>query len=167
LRPARRPGSTSPTAGRNGRAILRAASLALALCLSSAGCGPSGTPEDEIRALVDAAETAAEAREASELRALIADDYADAHGRTAVDVRRLLQGYLIAHQSIRLITRIDSIELQGNELARVRVTVGMLGREADAGSDWDLAGDIHRLDLRLAREDGEWRVIRGGRQEEQ
>jgi hypothetical protein len=42
----------------------------------------------------------------------------------------------------------------------VQVTVGMLGRESD--SNWDLAGDIYHFDLRLAREDGEWRVTRAG-----
>jgi hypothetical protein len=151
---------------RSGTLILRASSPALAAILALAGCGASGTPEDGIRALVDAAEVAAEERDAADLRGLIADDYRDAGGRTASDIRGILHGYLIAHQSIRLITRIDSIELEGTELARLQVTVGMLGREADPDSDWDLAGDVYRFDLRLAREDGdEWRVIRAGWQE--
>jgi hypothetical protein len=49
---------------------------------------------------------------------------------------------------------------------RVAVTVGMLGREANADSNWDFAGEVHRLDLRLAREDDEWRVIRASRRNE-
>lgn len=148
---------------RTGTAIRRANSLALAAILALAGCGSSGTPEDEIRALVDAAELAAEERDAADLRDLVADDYRDARGRTASDIRGILHGYLIAHQSIRLMTRIDSIELQGTELARLQLTVGMLGREAESDSNWDLAGDIYRFDLRLARDDGgEWRVIRAG-----
>ena len=65
---------------------------------------------------------------------------------------------------MNLLTRIDSIELEGTELARVKVTVGMLGREARGESDWSLAADVHRLDIRLAREDGEWRVIGAARQ---
>lgn len=146
-------------------AIRRAIKLALAAIFALAGCGPSGTPEDEIRALVDAAELAAEERDATDLRALIADDYRDPSGRSAGDVRSVLHGYLVAHQSIRLITRIDSIELEGTELARLKVTVGMLGRDANSDSNWDLAGDVYRFDLRLAREDDEWRVIRAGWQE--
>ncbi len=97
---------------------------------------------------------------------MIADDYRDAAGRTAADIRRMLHGFLIAHPSIRLMTRIDSLETEGRELARVRVTVGMLGREAVADSGWDFAGEIYRFDLRLARTDGEWRVIRAGTQDE-
>lgn len=131
-----------------------------------AGCGPSGTPEDEIRALVDEAESAAEARDASELRGLVADDYRDPDGRDAPEIRAFLHGWLVAHPSVNLLTRIDSIELEGKELARVRVTVGMLGREAKGDSDWDLAAEVERLDVRLAREDGKWRVIGARRQDE-
>ena len=99
----------------------------------AAACGSSGTPEDEIRALVDSTEAAAEERDASELRDLVADDYEDASGRDASDVRNLLHAWLVAHPSVNLLTRIDSIELEGTELARVKVTVGMLGREASGG----------------------------------
>jgi hypothetical protein len=115
---------------------------------------------------VDEAETAAEARDASELRALVADDYNDPSGRDAADVRNLLHAYLVAHPSLRLITRIDSIEIEGKELARLKVTVGVLAREADSESNWDLAAEVRRLDIRLARADGgDWRVIRAGPQE--
>lgn len=49
----------------------------------------------------------------------------------------------------------------------MKVTVGVLGREADSNSGWDIATDIHRLDVRLARgDDGEWRAIRAGPQQE-
>jgi hypothetical protein len=46
----------------------------------------------------------------------------------------------------------------------VQVTVGMLGREAKGGSDWDLAADIERLDIRLARDGSDWRVVGADRQ---
>ncbi len=136
------------------------------MLLALAGCGPSSAPEEEIRALVDEAESAAESRDASELRDLVADDYDDAAGRNAADVRNLLHAWLVAHPSVSLLVRIDSIELEGTELARVRVTIGMLGREAAGESDWDLAADIERLDIRLARDGGDWRVIGATRQSE-
>jgi hypothetical protein len=128
-----------------------------------AGCGPSSAPEEEIRALAEEAESAAEARDASEVRDLVADDYADTAGRNAADVRNLLHAWLVAHPSVNLLTRIDSIELEGTELARVRVTIGMLGRESAGESEWDLAADIERLDIRLARDGGDWRVIGAAR----
>ena len=151
-------GSRSRTACRSGKPILRARNAILAATLALAACGSRTTPEDEIRALIESAETAAEARDAGALRELIADDYRDGSGRGAEELRRYLHGYLIAHQSIHLITRIDAIELKGPEVASVKVSVGTLGRESDAA--WDLAADIHHFDLRLAREDGAWRVTR-------
>lgn len=129
-----------------------------------AACGSRTTPEDEIRALIESAETAAEARDASSLRELIADDYRDDSGRSADELRRYLHGYLIAHQSISLITRVDAIEIEGPEVAGVKVSVGMLGRGSEA--NWDFAADIYHFDLRLAREDGEWRVTRARSQPE-
>ena len=159
--PTRPRGSTSPTESGSGRGFLNRPALALTLLLAGAGCGSSGTPEDQIRELVADAETAAEARDASELRGLVADDYQDTSGRDASDVRNLLHAWLVAHPSVNLLTRIDSIELEGTELARVKVTVGMLGREAKGGSDWNLAADVQRLDIRLAR--GGWRLARDRR----
>ena len=106
----------------------------------------------------------AEDRDASALRDLVADDYADASGRDAADVRNLLHAWLIGHPSVNLLTRIDSIELEGTELARVQVTIGMLGREAKGESGWALAADVDRLDIRLARAGDDWRVIGASRQ---
>lgn len=148
------------------RARRRLAGTLACLAALAAGCGPAGTPEDEIRALVATAEESAEARDASALKGLVADDYQDPAGRTASDIRNYLHGWLVAHQSVRLLSRVDSIELEGTGLARVAVTVGMLGREADSESAWDLAGDVWRFDLMLAREDGDWRVIRAGWQQD-
>ena len=130
--------------------------LASLLC----GCASEPSPEDAVRKLVAHAEAAAETRDARALTRMIADDYRDARGNGAEDLRRLLHGYLIAHQSVHLLVRIEEIELLGNDLARVRATVGMLGREAGSGSGWDVATDLRELDLRLAREASEWRVIR-------
>lgn len=93
----------------------------------------------------------------------MADDYLDAGGRDAGEVRRFLHAWLVAHPSVNLLTRIDSIELEGSALARVDVTVGLLGREAKGESDLGLALEVERLDVRLAREDGAWRVIGAAR----
>jgi hypothetical protein len=128
-----------------------------------AACGERSTPEEEIRGFLEQAESLAEDRDGPALRALVADDYRDPQGRDAGDIRGFLQGYLMMHPSLNLITRIDSIELEGTEQARVAVTVGMLGRTAGDDAGWDLAGDVYRLDLFLAREEGgDWRVLRAG-----
>ena len=116
-----------------------------------------------MRAFVDSAEAAAEARDASALKGLVADDYQDRRGRSAGDVRNFLHAWLVAHPSVNLMTRIDAIELQGTELARVEVTVGLLGRQAKGASDWSVAFEVERLEVRLAREGGDWKVIGASR----
>jgi len=136
--------------------LLAAISLGLAL----AGCGEHGTPEDEIREVVRIAEESAEARDASRLLDLIAGDYRDGRGYGAEDVRRLVRGYLLTHQSIRLLVRIEEIQVKGPDVARLRASVGMLGQESASDSTWDFVVDVYLFDVMLAREDGEWRVTR-------
>jgi hypothetical protein len=132
----------------------------LLLCLALAACARETSPEDEIRAVVAAAEEAAESRDTSALFDLVAPDYQDARGNAAEEIRRYVRGYLVTHQSIHLLTRVDEIEILASDLARLRATVGMLGREAGAESSWDLAGDVYEFDVTLAREEGEWLVTR-------
>lgn len=142
-------------------AVRRGASLAALLVFGAllGGCGEPDSPEAQVRAVVAEAKAAAEARDASRLFELIAPDYRDPRGFGADEIKRYLRGWLIAHQSVRLLTRVNSIEFPAEDLARLSVTVGMVGREA-GGEAWDLAADVHDLEVSLAREDGEWRVIR-------
>ena len=138
----------------------RTALAALLLAAGLAACGNGPSPEDEIRAVVAAAEQAAEERDAFALRALVADDYRDERGQGAEEIRRTVHGYLLAHQSVHLLVRIEDIELKATDLARLRATVAMVGKEADAAAAWDLAADVYEFDVTLAGEDGEWRVTR-------
>jgi hypothetical protein len=134
--------------------------IALLLCLLLPACGREPGPEDQVRAVVAAAEEAAESRDASALFELIAPDYQDGRGNGAEEIRRYVRGYLVAHQSIHLLTRVDEIEILATDLVRIKATVGMLGREANAESSWDLAGELYEFDVTLAREGGDWLVTR-------
>ena len=138
--------------------MLRRTALLLALVLT--GCGRESSPEDELRAVVAEAEAAAEARDATALSGLVADDYRDVRGNGVDEIRRYVRGYLIAHQSVHLLVRIEEIELKATDLARLRATVGMVGREAEGAAAWDLAADVYEFDLTLAREAGDWKVTR-------
>lgn len=130
------------------------------LLMLIAACGPTPSAEDEIRGVVAAAEQAAESRDAFALRELVADDYRDDRGNGADEIRRYVHGYLLAHQSIHLLVNVEDVELPATDLARLRATVAMVGKEAEAASAWGLAADVHEFDVTLAREDGDWRVIK-------
>lgn len=135
---------------------LRTATLVLALAL--AACAPDQSPEEEIRAVVAAAEAAAESRDTATLLDFVAADYHDGQGNGAEEIRRYVRGYLLAHQSVHLMTRVEEVELLATDLARLRATVGMLGQGGE--SAWDLAAEVYEFDVTLARTDGEWRVTR-------
>ena len=132
----------------------------ITLLAALTACGPGPSAEDEIREVVAEAERAAEARDAFALRDLVADDYRDGRGNGAEEIRRYVHGYLLAHQSVHLLVRIEEITLPATDLARLRATVAMAGREAEAASAWDLAADVYEFDVTLAREGGDWRVIK-------
>jgi len=71
-----------------------------------AGCAASD-PEAEIRALLAAAEGAAEARDVGFFGDVLADSYRDAHGKDREETLRMLRGFFIANQRIEIVSRVD------------------------------------------------------------
>lgn len=124
-------------------------------------CGGAQSPESQVRAVIETGEAAAEARDLPALMDLVSPDYQDDSGRDSRELRNYVHGYLIANQSIRLLTRIDSIEFPYRDMARVDLTVGSLGREATEDSSFDLAAE--QLSIELQLDDGEWKVTRAQR----
>jgi len=124
------------------------------------GCQQRGTPEAQVRAVIAAGEQAAEARDLSGLLEHVSPAFLDEHGGGRDDLKQVLRGYFVTHQSIALLTRIDSVEFPYRDLARVRVTVGTLGRDAAGATTFELAADISEVVLELKLEDDEWRVVR-------
>lgn len=127
-----------------------------------AGCGDTASPEQQVRTVIAAAEEAAEARDLSALMDLVSPHYEDEEGRTRAELQRYVHGYLIANQSIHLITRIDGVEFPYRDMARVELTLGSLGRDANA-TTVDLAADVEQLVVELQLEDDEWKVTRARR----
>ena len=131
--------------------------------LLSWGCGGGESPEAQVRAVIETGEVAAEERDLSALMDLVSPDYADDQGRDRSELKHYVHGYLIANQSIRLLTRIERIEFPYRDMARVDLTLGSLGREATEDSSFDLAADVQRLSIELQLDDGEWKVTRARR----
>jgi hypothetical protein len=142
-------------------AALRAGIVTLAaLATLVTGCGESQTPDAKVRAVVARGEQAAEARDLSGIMDLVAPSYRDGHGGGRDELKQYLRGYLVAHQSIHLLTKVESVEFPYRDMAKVRLTVGTLGRDAAAATAFDLAADVYDVELELALDGGEWRVTR-------
>lgn len=142
------------------RFLRTARALVLGVALLASACGPQQTPEARVRAVVDTGEAAAEARDLSGLMALVSPAYRDERGNGPDELRQYLRGYLVMHQSVHLLTRVESIEFPYRDYAQVRLTVATLGRERAAATAFETAADVNEIVLELALEDDEWRVVR-------
>jgi hypothetical protein len=121
-----------------------------------AGCSGGATPEQEVRAVIDSMEAAAEARDVSGVMEHVSPAYRSADGLDRAEAARYLRGYFVANQSIHLLTRIESLEFPAPDEARVQVQVGMAGRGGQGAAG--LSADLYDFDVALVREDGEWKV---------
>ncbi len=130
---------------------------ALALVTLLAACTERSTDEQQVRELIASAEQAAEARDVSDMLALVADDYADAQGRDRAALRGTLTAIFAMHPKLELIVDIESIEFPADGLAQARVKV----RGLDT-SRLDF-GESVALDVELRRAGGDWRVARADR----
>ncbi|WP_129776202.1 nuclear transport factor 2 family protein [Peristeroidobacter soli] len=123
-----------------------------------AACSDGGSPEQQVRAVIEQMEQAAENRNVRELAGHLSADYRDANGMGAEEATRYARGYFIANQSIHLLTRIEELTFPTEGEARAQVLVGMLGRDAAAADQWDLAAEVRTFKVALRREDDEWKV---------
>jgi len=125
-----------------------------------AGCGREDAPETRVRAVLAAGEAAAEERDLSGVLEHVSPAFRDANGGGADELKQYLRGYFVMHQSVHLLTRVESVEFPYRDYARVQLRVGMLGRQAAEATSLDLATDVKEIVLELALEDDEWKVVR-------
>ena len=124
------------------------------------GCRQSSTPESQVRAVIAAGEQAAEARDLSGILEHVSPAFRDEHGGGRDELQQYLRGYFVMHQSVALLTRVESVEFPYRDLARVRLTLGTLGRDATGATAFEMAADIQEVVLELQLEDDEWKVVR-------
>jgi hypothetical protein len=142
-------------------AAIRPGFVTLAVLVTlAAGCGDSRTPDAKVRAVIAHGEQAAEARDLSAIMDLVSRSYRDEQGGGRDELKQYLRGYLVAHQAIHLLTKIESVEFPYRDMAKVSLTLGTLGRDTAAATAFDLAADVYDVELELALVDGEWRITR-------
>jgi len=135
--------------------------LALAAALAAGACGgPAQPPEAQVRAVLDQAEAAAERRDLSALKALVAEDYADDYGHDRRAITALLRIYLLQHHSIHVLKYVRVVELPGPGRARAVVLAGLSGEPVGDATQLEPArADLLRFTLELRdRGGGEWQV---------
>jgi hypothetical protein len=122
-----------------------------------AGCAAENSPEQQVRAVIESMELAAEERDVGDLLEHVSANYRDAQGQDRAEAARYARGYFVVNQSIHLLTRIESLEFPAPDEARLKLQVGMAGRGAGQGGA-NLSADLYDFDVVLVREDDEWKV---------
>ena len=121
-------------------------------------CG-SEDPNTELRELIERTEVAAEERETGHFRRLLSDRYTDPRGNNRERMIDIIRGYFLTHQSLEIVTRIESIVLNGTDAADVSLLAGLLGQREGASFLGGLDGRLYDVELELVREGGDWQII--------
>jgi hypothetical protein len=115
-------------------------------------CGSRSSDESQVRAVIDAAEAAAEDRDASDVIDLVSFDYSDSNGYDRAQLQNFLRAYFLARPKLELLVRIESLEFPVAGLGRARIAVTALP-----------SGESATLAVEFRQEKGEWRVARADR----
>jgi len=130
------------------------ASLILLATILLAACGAKTSDEQQVRALIDEVETAAEARDTSDVLEHVADTYADSSGLDKTQLRDFLRGYFLANPRLELLVNVDSLEFPADGIAQARLTVTRVSLSDPQ--------QLH-LEVELRRTSAGWRVKRADR----
>jgi hypothetical protein len=124
------------------------------------GCASEAKPDAQVRAVIAAGEVAAEDRDVAGILEHVSPAFRDEQGQGPDELEQYLRGYFVMHQSVRLLTRIESVEFPYRDYARVRLKLGTFGREASDTASLEFAADVHDVALELKLEDQAWKVVR-------
>ena len=131
--------------------------LMLLAALLLHGCSEPDSPEQQIRNTIEAAKQAAESRDLSDFRDIIADDFRDARGHDKHTVSRMAAGYFLRNKNIHLFTRVNDIRFPTADLAEAQVYVAMTAQfAADLDSLLNLRADLYQFDLRFIKRQDDW-----------
>src|SRR3982751_75972 len=83
-----------------------------------AACAAKTSDEQQVRALIDEVETAAEARDASDVLEYVAADLVGTGALDKTQLRDFLRGYFLAHPKLELAVSIESLEFPVDGLAQ-------------------------------------------------
>ena len=138
--------------------------VAAAMCLALlSGCyGAQSTPEEQVRTLFREASAAAEARDASALRNIVAEDYSDEEGRDKRAIDAVIRFYILRHQSIHVLTQVKALSFPEPLKAQAVVLVATAGTPIGGAEELErIRADLHRFDVEVVRhgKDG-WKVTR-------
>lgn len=131
-------------------------SLAVFLGAAPLGCGKTPDAEREIRQWLARGEAAVAAEDRRELMTMVAPAYADARGNGRKQIDHMLWLLFLRQDKVKVLTRVEAIDVYGDSAADVRLTSGLVG------SDESLLGfsaEALRFELELKHDGEDWQLI--------
>lgn len=123
-------------------------------CLVLAACGgPAEGPEAALRAWVAEGHQRAEEKDRRGLVDMISPDYIDARGNSRDAIDDLFRLYFLRTHTVALITKIDELNVFGDDAGEVVLTVGMAGTNDGA---FGFSADAYRFEMEFEREGDDW-----------
>ncbi len=104
---------------------LKIITVCLFITLFNACSGDAGTPEEQVKSVMQQMEAAIEARDGSELFKHISDNYRDHKGNDRDALRRFAQLYLLRQQNIGMVTKVQSLQTVDDKMVAVEAIVVM------------------------------------------
>ena len=132
----------------------RSASPILLATILLAACGAKTSDEQQVRALIDEVETAAEARDTSDVLEHVSETYADSGGLDKTQLQDFLRGYFLTHPKLELVVNIESLEFPVDGLAQAVISVTTVELTDP---------NRQQLKVEFRRSEGAWQVARADR----
>jgi len=138
--------------------MLRILPILLAVLALVPACrGETESPEARIRAAIGQIAAAVEAKDVGEVKAHVAEDFEDAHGRDRRELGQLLTFHTMRSRSVHVMTRIKDITFREDGLAAVELVAATAGRPLpDSMPTAGLRADVYRIDADFEERGGEW-----------
>lgn len=143
-----------------GSRLARFASVCWLAALLACGGDPL-SPEEQVRAVIEEIERAAEAGDVSAFKAAISESYQDERGFDKRDLVAYVTFHVMSHTQRRFFARVRSVEIRESGRAEVVVVAAISGREVSGIEELaTLNADVYQIDLDLDDEgEGDWRVV--------
>src|SRR4051812_2282744 len=126
----------------------------IAVTMLATACGKQSSDEEQVRALIDDVEAAAEARDTSDVLEHVADNFTDSAGLDKAQLQNLLRGYFLAHPKLELLVNVESLEFPVDGLAQAVISLATVELTDP---------DLQRLKVEFRRSGSSWQVVRADR----
>jgi hypothetical protein len=121
---------------------------------------PQLSKEQVLRNSINELELRFEARKLGDIIEYVSEDYSDENGRKLADVKRVIQLQLMRHKNLFILSKIGSIEWQGDEKATVQITAAMTGQDVkDVGVLSSIRADMIKFSVVFVKQDEVFKVL--------